>query len=63
MTITETGARHVYTLRPGERAILVEGFGILITHPDRPPFVVHADGRIEPLNPAPTGEITVCLDS
>lgn len=43
-------ARHFYTLQPGEHGKLVAGVGLVVCHPDRPPFVVRPDGQKDALN-------------
>ena len=45
--------RLLYILKPGERWTLLDDDCVMVVHPDRPPKVVHPDGRVEEIAPAP----------
>jgi hypothetical protein len=44
-------AQHIYTLQPGEDWRLLPDGGIVVVHPDRPPFILHPDGTKEVIDP------------
>lgn len=44
------GAKYVYTLLEGEDWRRYAGLGIVVTHPDRKPKIIHDDGREETIS-------------
>lgn len=48
--MTKSSIKHIYTLKPGENWAIYKTW-LVITHPDRLPFIIHADGTIEEIKP------------
>jgi hypothetical protein len=48
---TINGAKHVYTLQSGEDWRLLPDGSLVVVHPEHPPFIVHADGTKESIEP------------